>query len=73
MTYPSKSGVLVADVSLADVPAVVGLGLSGIEREDAVVEVALNVQQALVVEGHLLGICVAGVEQRNGDIGHWVG
>lgn len=73
MTYPSKSSVLVADVGLADVPAVVGLGLSGIEREDTVVKVALNVEQAFVVEGHLLGICVAGVEEWDGDVGDWVG
>jgi len=72
-TYPSKSGVLVADVGLADVPAVVRFGLSGVEREDAVIKVTLDVEQALVVEGHLLGVCVAGVEEWDGDVGDWVG
>ena len=72
-TYPGKSGVLVAHVGLADVPAVVRLGFSRIEWKDAVVKVALDVEQTLIVKGHQLGIRVARVKERDGDIGDRVG
>lgn len=69
-THPSKGGVRIAPVRVADVPAVVRLGGSGkVQGRDSVVEGSLNVELVVLVESYELGLIVAGVEQRDADIG----
>jgi hypothetical protein len=70
-TYPSERSVGIAEVGIADVPAVVSRGGGGsqVDRIDAVIEVALDVQTVVRIESDGLGVGVAREEQRHANIG----
>ena len=74
-THPGKRGVSIAEVGVADVPAVVGRGggCSQVDRRDAVIKVALDVQTVVGIEGDGLGVGVTWEEQRHANIGARVG
>jgi hypothetical protein len=70
-THPSKRSVGIAEVSVADVPAVVSRGGGGsqVDRIDAVIKVALDVETVVRIESDGLGVGVTREEQRHADIG----
>ena len=74
ITHPSKRGVGIAIVGVADVPAVIGRGGSSsqVDRRNAVIEVALDVHTVVLVESKWLSVGVTRVEQRHSDVGAWV-
>jgi hypothetical protein len=74
-THPSKRGVGIAEVGVADVPAVVGCGGGGrqVDRRDAVIKVALNVQTVVGVKSKRLGVFVTREEQWHPNVGARVG
>lgn len=59
-------------VSIANVPAIVRLRRSRLGRHDGVVDVALDVEAVVGVKGHEGGVFVAGLEEREGEVGDGV-